>query len=69
MTETVLITGITGFVGSHMADFILAEKPGIRVVGTKRWHLSRLDNIEHLVGRVELAQRRVHHQYRHPRAY
>lgn len=54
MTETILITGITGFVGSHMADFILSEKPGIRVVGTKRWHLSRLDNIEHLIGRIEM---------------
>ncbi len=52
MAETILITGITGFVGSHMADFILAEKPNVRVVGTKRWHLSRLDNIEHLIGKI-----------------
>ena len=25
----VLITGITGMVGSHLADYILAEQPGV----------------------------------------
>ena len=54
MSEVVLITGITGFVGSHMADFIVETKRGVKVVGTKRWHLSRLDNIEHLIGKIEL---------------
>ncbi len=48
-----LITGITGFVGSHMADYILAEHPGVEVFGTKRWR-SPQENIAHLVGRISL---------------
>jgi nucleoside-diphosphate-sugar epimerase len=31
MTERVLITGVTGFVGSHLADFILANKPACEI--------------------------------------
>ena len=41
MAERVLITGITGFVGSHLADYALA-RGDCEVIGTKRWHLSRL---------------------------
>src|SRR3989338_1015855 len=48
MAKKVLITGITGFVGSHMADYLL-EKGGIDVYGFKRWNLSRLRNIKHLL--------------------
>lgn len=48
----VLITGIAGFVGSHLAEFILKKK-GIRVFGIDRW-LSRLDNIQHLKNKIEL---------------
>ena len=29
----VLITGITGFAGSHLADYILAEYPEVQVSG------------------------------------
>lgn len=32
----VLITGITGFVGSHLADYLL-EKGDIEVYGIARW--------------------------------
>jgi len=46
-----LITGITGFVGSHLAEFLLEQ--GCEVFGTARWR-SRRDNIEHLEGRVRL---------------
>jgi GDP-4-dehydro-6-deoxy-D-mannose reductase len=42
----VLITGITGFAGSHLAEFCLA-RPEVEVVGTYRWR-SRRENIEHL---------------------
>jgi len=49
----VLITGITGFAGSHLADYILGEHPDVEIYGIKRWR-SRTDNIEHLVGRVKL---------------
>jgi len=49
----VLITGITGFVGSHLADYIVAEHPTVEVSGIKRWRSPR-DNIRHLEGRVKL---------------
>jgi GDP-4-dehydro-6-deoxy-D-mannose reductase len=45
----VLITGITGFAGSHLAEFLLAEHPEVEVFGTYRWR-SRMDNVEHLDG-------------------
>jgi len=43
--KKVLITGITGFVGSHLAEFILNEHPDYEVHGIKRWR-SRMENIE-----------------------
>jgi GDP-4-dehydro-6-deoxy-D-mannose reductase len=49
----VLITGITGFAGSHLAEYILAEHPGARVFGLVRWR-SRMDNIVHLRDKIEL---------------
>lgn len=49
----VLITGVTGFVGSHLADHIVASHPEVEVFGTKRWRSPR-DNIHHLDGRVFL---------------
>lgn len=51
MQEKVLITGITGFVGSHMADYVLQK--GIKVYGLKRWNLSRLRNVRHILSQVE----------------
>lgn len=48
-----LITGITGFAGSHLADYLLAEQPQVEVFGTYRWR-SRRENIEGLEGRVQL---------------
>lgn len=47
----VLITGITGFVGSHLADYALEK--GAKVYGLKRWNLSRLRNVAHLLDKVE----------------
>jgi GDP-4-dehydro-6-deoxy-D-mannose reductase len=49
----VLITGITGFAGSHLADYILAKHPDVRVLGFVRWR-SRMDNIVHIQDKVEL---------------
>jgi len=43
----ILITGITGFVGSHLADFIVNHYQH-RVYGLARWR-SPLDNISHLL--------------------
>jgi len=48
----VLITGITGFVGSHLAEFLLAQKD-VEVFGTVRWR-SKTDNIDHLKSRIHL---------------
>ncbi len=49
----ILITGITGFVGSHLADFALAYAPEAKIFGVKRWHLSRMDNVHHIQDRIE----------------
>jgi GDP-4-dehydro-6-deoxy-D-mannose reductase len=48
----VLITGITGFAGSHLADHCL-NIGGVEVHGLIRWR-SRTENIEHLDGKIEL---------------
>jgi GDP-4-dehydro-6-deoxy-D-mannose reductase len=50
----VLITGITGFAGSHLAEFLL-ERGDIEVFGTYRWR-SRMDNINHLLDRIKLIE-------------
>jgi len=49
----VLITGITGFVGSHLADYILAEFPNVQIVGLVRWR-SPKDNIKHILNKIKL---------------
>ncbi len=51
----VLITGITGFAGSHLADYLLAEHTEVEIFGTQRWR-SRTENIEHLAGQIELRE-------------
>jgi GDP-4-dehydro-6-deoxy-D-mannose reductase len=48
-----LITGITGFVGSHMAEYALAH--GAEVFGSSRWR-SRTENIEHLRPQIKLIE-------------
>lgn len=50
-----LITGITGMVGSHMADFVLKETDW-EIYGLIRWR-SPLDNIAHLVDEVNSGNR------------
>lgn len=49
----VFITGITGFAGSHLADYILAEHPGVNIYGLVRWR-SRTENILHIRDKIEL---------------
>jgi len=48
-----LVTGISGFVGSHMAEFLLRQ--GVEVVGTIR-NRSRMDHISHLLKDIRLAE-------------
>ena len=50
-----LITGITGMVGSHLADFRLAETDW-EIYGVCRWR-SPLDNVNHLLDRVNKKDR------------
>lgn len=52
-----LITGISGMVGSHLADFLL-ENTDWEIYGMCRWR-SPLDNVEHLLDRAN-HQDRVH---------
>src|SRR5438552_3183706 len=49
----ILITGVTGFVGSHVAEYALAR--GVEVVASYRWR-SNTENIEHLRSRLELVE-------------
>lgn len=50
----VLITGITGFVGSHLADYILdVLDEDIDIFGLVRWR-SPLDNIKDIASRIYL---------------
>jgi len=51
--ERALITGITGFVGSHLAEFLLDK--GVEVYGIARWR-SKLDNIIHVKDKVKLLE-------------
>ncbi len=48
--KSALITGITGMVGSHLADYLL-DNTDWDVYGMCRWR-SPLDNIEHLIPRI-----------------
>lgn len=43
----ILITGITGFVGSHLVDYVLANHPETAIYGLVRWR-SPMDNLRHL---------------------
>jgi GDP-4-dehydro-6-deoxy-D-mannose reductase len=50
----VLVTGYTGFVGSHLADHLL-ERGDCEVYGLYRWR-SRRENVAHHSGRVHLIE-------------
>ncbi len=49
----VLITGITGFAGSHLADYILVNHRDVKVYGLVRWR-SRMENILHIQDKIRL---------------
>ncbi len=66
MTERAFITGITGMVGSHLADYLL-EHTDWEIYGLCRWR-SPLDNISHLLPRIN-ANDRVHLLYGDLRDY
>jgi GDP-mannose 4,6-dehydratase len=51
----VLITGITGMVGSHLAEYLLDAVPGVDIHGLVRWR-SPLANIQQILTKVTLHQ-------------
>jgi len=51
----VLITGITGFAGSHLAEYILANHPDADIFGIVRWR-SRMDNILAIRDKIKLIE-------------
>jgi len=55
LPKRVLITGITGMVGSHLADYLL-EHTDWELYGLCRWR-SSLDNISHLLPRINTNDR------------
>ncbi|MBQ6975652.1 MAG: GDP-mannose 4,6-dehydratase [Selenomonadaceae bacterium] len=55
MAVKALITGMTGMVGSHLADFLL-KNTDWEIYGVQRWR-SPLDNILHLMERINKKDR------------
>jgi GDP-4-dehydro-6-deoxy-D-mannose reductase len=48
----VLITGVTGFAGSYLAEYLVA-RPDVKVYGLKRWN-SPLTDLQEIIDEVEL---------------
>lgn len=55
MKKKALITGMTGMVGSHLADYLL-ENTDWEIHGLQRWR-SPLDNILHLMDKINKKER------------
>lgn len=51
----ILITGITGFAGSHLAEHILKNHPDDKIFGIVRWR-SRMDNIVHIQDKITMIE-------------
>jgi GDP-4-dehydro-6-deoxy-D-mannose reductase len=50
----VLVTGVTGFAGSHLVDYML-ERGDCEIIGIQRWR-SRTENIEHFMNRITMLE-------------
>ena len=48
-----LITGITGFVGSHLAEYLLKQPQPLELIGLARWR-SPLDNLRAIRAKINL---------------
>ncbi|MBE0432178.1 GDP-mannose 4,6-dehydratase [candidate division WOR-3 bacterium] len=57
----VLITGISGFAGSHLADYFLAQGRH-EIFGTIRWRSNR-DNIRHIEDKIHLVNCDIRDSY------
>lgn len=53
--EKILITGINGFAGSHLAEYVLKNNLG-EVYGTTRGRTVNLENLENVKNKVELTE-------------
>lgn len=51
----ILITGITGFAGSHLAEHILKNHPDDKIFGIVRWR-SRMDNIVQIQDKITMIE-------------
>jgi len=51
----VLITGITGFAGSYLVDYILREHPDVEIFGIRRWR-SRTETIQHFQDTIKIVE-------------
>ncbi|HST05692.1 MAG TPA: GDP-mannose 4,6-dehydratase [Chloroflexia bacterium] len=51
----VLITGITGFAGSHLMDFLLSDHPEVQLFGTYR-RRSRLEHVAHVADKLHMVE-------------
>jgi GDP-mannose 4,6-dehydratase len=49
----ILITGGTGFVGSHLIDYIRLHQPDAMIYASRRWR-SRDENIKHMYGNKKI---------------
>src|SRR5207244_9447637 len=50
----VLVTGVTGFAGSHLVDYMLARND-CHIFGIQRWR-SRTENIEHFADKITILE-------------
>lgn len=50
--KKILVTGATGFVGSHFCDYLIEKKIKSKIFVTKRYHLSKLDNLMHIKNKL-----------------
>lgn len=57
MTLRVLITGITGFAGSHLAEYLLGQED-VEIYGCCRWR-SQMDNLEEIARQGKLNTKAV----------
>jgi len=54
MKTKVLITGVSGFVGSHLAEFLLHNfSDRVEIYGITRWR-SKIENIAHIIDKIKL---------------